>query len=547
MAYVIAASGSDWQEIHIRNTETGQDFDDVLQWCKFSGIAWKSDNSGFFYNRYPAPDTVEATKRGNSDNAVYWHKVGTPQSDDVLVYSSPDDPELAFAPFATDDKEYLCLYVWHGAINRNRIYYRSLDSDDDFIRLLDDADAEYDFVGNDGRNFYVKTDLEASHGRIIAIDLDNPAPENWRTIIPEQDDTIMFSSIINNQLVLIYMHNAYNLVKIYDLDGSFIRDVPLPGIGSIVEFSGSQNDTEMFLHFTSYLYAPTIFRYDFAAHTLTTWKESGIDFPVDEYETEQVFYESKDGTKVSMFITHKKDMPLDGNNPTILYGYGGYSISLTPEFHPQILSWLALGGVYVVANLRGGAEYGEDWHQAGMLENKQNVFDDFIAAGEWLVENRYTSAKKLAIMGGSNGGLLVSVCMIQRPDLFGAVICRVPVTDMLRYHKFTAGRFWTPEYGNAEENPEHFAFMYNYSPLHNVKQDETYPPLLITTADHDDRVVPLHSKKFAATIQEADSGQNPLLLRLDMKAGHGLGKPTTKQIDELTDIHAFLVRTLNIQ
>jgi prolyl oligopeptidase len=343
------------------------------------------------------------------------------------------------------------------------------------------------------------------------------------------------------------MHNAYHRVAIFERDGAHVRDIDMPAMGTIETVSGKRKHNEMFIDFQSYLYPPTVFRYDFDNDALTTWRSPQVDFPLDHYETNQVFYPSKDGTQVSMFITHKKGLTLDGNNPTLLFGYGGFSVSYTPAYHAWTLSWLEMGGVYAVPNLRGGSEYGDEWHRAGMLDKKQNVFDDFIAAGEWLIDNGYTSRKKLAIKGRSNGGLLVGACMIQRPELYGAVICIVPVADMLRFHKFTAGRFWTHEYGDAEENADHFKFMIAYSPLHNVKPGVTYPPILITTADKDDRVVPLHSKKFTATLQANDTGDNPILLRLDLKSGHGFGKPTSKWIDEWADIFAFLHRTLAME
>lgn len=548
LAYSVSDGGSDWQQIRIRDVATGEDMPETLRWTKFSGIAWKHDGSGFFYNRYPEMDDLNQPPY---NSRVCWHKVGTPQDDDILIYEQPEDKELGFEPILTDDGAYLVLYVWHGAINRNRIYYRPAESDGDFVRLLNDADAEYAFTGSDGATFFFQTDLDAPKGRVIAIDLNNPAREHWKTVIPESDDVIQAAQIINHQFVVVYMHNAYSQVKRFALDGTWLADIALPGIGSVIGISGKPQDTQCFIDFQSYLDAPTLFRYEFtdsnADGTLTPWQQFNVDFPVADYETTQVFYPSKDGTQVSMFITHKKGIALDGTHPTLLYGYGGYSISLTPTFQPQVLGWLELGGVFAVANLRGGSEYGEAWHQAGMLGNKQNVFDDFIAAGEWLIQNGYTQPKKLAINGRSNGGLLVAACMTQRPDLFGAVICAVPVTDMLRYHKFSAGRFWTPEYGDAETNAAHFTFMMRYSPLHNVRDGETYPPTLILTADHDDRVVPMHAEKFTATLQHADSGQNPILLRLDMRSGHGMGKSTSKWIQEWADVFAFLAQHLVIR
>ena len=546
LAYSISAAGSDWQEIRIRNVDTLTEYDEILKWCKFPGIAWSKDSSGFYYNRFPAPEGGENDTQIALNNALYWHKLGTPQADDMLIFERPDAPELNFTPEITDDGQYLVLNVWHGAVNRNRIYYREVESDGDFVRLLDEPNAEYTFVGNEGSVFYFQTDLDAPRSQLIAIDTANPAREHWRVIVPEQDDVILSTKFVNRQIVVVMLHQAYYQIKIYALDGAFVGDVPLPGMGSIFSIEGKRDGQELFVDFRSHLYPPTIFRYDFATGEMKPWRQPTLEFSPDDYETKQVWYPSKDGTQVSMFITAKKGLVLNGENPTLLYGYGGFSIPLAPDFASQILSWISSGGIYAVANLRGGSEYGEAWHQAGMLANKQNVFDDFIAAAEWLTANHYTKPKKLAIMGRSNGGLLVAACMLQRPDLFGAVICGVPVTDMLRYHKFTAGRYWTYEYGNAEENAEDFKFLLAYSPIHNIKKGVTYPPTLITTADHDDRVVPMHAKKFAAALQANDAGNHPILLRLDMKSGHGMGKPTSKWIDEWADIQAFLFQALEM-
>ncbi len=432
------------------------------------------------------------------------------------------------------------LHVWHGTDPENRLYYRKVDSDGPFIRLLDAADASYNLIGNNGSIFYIQTNLDAPRSRVIAIDLEHPDRANWQELIPQQEDVISFVTMVNNQFVVTYMHDAHHEMKIYNLDGNYVQDIILPTLGSIVEISGKPQHTEMFISFTSFLYPPTIFRYDFLSGTLSLLYSASIDFEAASYETTQVFYTSKDGTRVPMFLTHKKGLVLDGNNPLLLYGYGGFDVSMTPSFTVPTLVWLENGGVYAVANLRGGGEYGEEWHRAGTLEHKQNVFDDFIAAAEWLIANKYTNTSRLAIQGGSNGGLLVAACMVQRPDLFGAVICQVPVIDMLRYHKFTVGRYWVSDYGNAETNPEHFKFMYAYSPLHNVKEGVAYPATFILAADTDDRVVPAHAKKFAATLQAANGGNNPILLRIEMKAGHGLGKPTAKVIEERSDILAFL-------
>jgi prolyl oligopeptidase len=546
LAYGVSVSGSDWQEIKIRDVLTGKDFDEVLKWCKFSRIAWLPDNSGFYYNRFPEPGTVPKGEENNY-NKVYFHKLGTPQSEDKLIYERPDAKELNFYPQITEDGKYLILTVTHGTSPKNRIYYRKLNSNDDFIRLLDEADASYDFIGNKGDVFYFVTDLNAPRYRIMAIDVNKPERKNWVEVIPEKKSVISNAQIINDHFVIVYTEDVKHKIEIYTLDGKFVKEIKLPTAGTVSGLSGKQKDTEMFFGFTSFLFPLNVYRYDFKTGRLELFFESKLNgFNASDYVVKQVFYESKDGVKVPMYIIHKKDLKLDGNNPALLYGYGGFNISIMPSFSAIRLLWLEIGGVYAVANLRGGSEYGEEWHQAGMLDKKQNVFNDFISAGEWLIKNGYTNAKKLVINGRSNGGLLVAACMVQRPDLFGAVVCEVPVIDMLRYHKFTVGRYWIPEYGNAEANPEHFKFLYAYSPLHNVKKGVIYPPTIITTADHDDRVVPLHAYKFTATLQSANAGDTPILLRVETKAGHGAGKPTSKIIEEQTDIYAFVFKVLGI-
>ena len=546
LAYSTSQSGSDWQEIRIRRVDSATDYPDIIRWCKFTSMAWKDDNSGFFYARFPEPGTVPEEDASNF-NQVYWHTLDTPQSQDQLIYERPDAKELGFTPIITDDGKYLLLHVWHGTDPRNRIYYREVDTQKPFIHLLDEADASYNFIGNSGTLFYFHTDLDAPRGRIIAIDIENPERVYWKELVSQQEDVISFVLMVNNQFVVTYLHDAHHQMKIYNLDGSFAGEITLPSLGSVIGISGKPQDTEMFLSFTSFLHPANIYRYDFSSSTLTLYHQTEINFDQSGYETKQVFYTSKDGTRVPMFLTHKKDLLLDGNNPTLLYGYGGFNVSLTPSFSVDTLVWLENGGVYALANLRGGNEYGEEWHQAGMLEKKQNVFDDFIAAAEWLIANKYTNTSKLAISGHSNGGLLVAACMVQRPDLFGAVICGVPVIDMLRYQRFTVGRYWIPEYGNAESSVEHFKFLYAYSPLHNIKPGVVYPPTLILSADTDDRVVPAHAKKFAATLQEANGGDNPILLRVETKAGHGLGKPTSKVIEEESDVLAFLFHVFGME
>jgi len=545
LAYGLSSSGSDRQEIHIRDIDTGKDFEEVIRWCKFTSIAWKPDNSGFFYNRYPKPGTVPKEDENNYSR-VYFHRLGTPQEEDVLIYERPDRKEWGFSPQVTEDGNYLLIYVWHGTDPKNRVYYQKLEGNGKIVKLLDRADASYTFIGNVGETFYFRTDLDAPRGRIIAIDLKRPQRRHWKVIIPEQEEVIDFARMIDNRLMVVYMKDAHHIMKVYDLSGQFEKEIKLPTLGSVSGLSGRQKDKEFFFGFTSFLFPTNIYRYDFETGKLTLFRSSEIDFDASKYETKQVFYRSKDGTRVPMFLTHKKGLKLDGKNPALLYGYGGFNISLTPSFSAARLLWLENGGVFALANLRGGNEYGEEWHRAGMLQNKQNVFDDFIAAAEWLIENGYTSKERLAIRGGSNGGLLVAATMVQRPDLFGAVVCQVPVIDMLRYHRFTVGHFWIPEYGDPG-NPEHFRFLYAYSPLHNVKPGTCYPPILITTADTDDRVYPAHSLKFTAALQAAQACDNPILLRYETKAGHGGGKPTSKRIEEYTDLYAFLFYVLGMK
>jgi prolyl oligopeptidase len=545
LAYGLTQSGSDWQVIKVRNVDTGEDFEDAIQWCKFSGMAWKTDNSGFYYNRLPEPGSVPEEDQSNYSR-VYWHTVGTKQAEDKLVHEDPARKEISFYPVVTDDGTYLLIYAYIGTDDRNGIYVRKMESDDAFRVIVEVGEAEYNVVDNIGSTFFVQTDLDAPKGRIISIDIDEPERSQWKQVVAESADVIDFATMVNNELVVAYMQDAHHRLSVFDQKGENKADIELPTIGAVQELSGRREDTEMFFGFASYLYPNTAFRYDMQKKKLSVFRQSEVDFDAGKFETKQVFATSKDGTRVPIFITHKKGLKLDGNNPAILYGYGGFNISMTPYFSVSRVVWMEAGGIYCVAILRGGNEYGEEWHKAGMLENKQNVFDDFIATAEWLVQNKYTKPSKLAIEGGSNGGLLVAACELQRPDLFGAVLCHVPVTDMLRYHKFTVGRYWTPEYGNAEADPEHFRFLYAYSPLHNVKPGVAYPPTLITTADTDDRVVPAHAKKFAATLQAADAGAHPILVRVETKAGHGGGKPTSKRIEEASDVYAFLFKVFGM-
>jgi prolyl oligopeptidase len=552
LVYGTSGSGSDWQEFRVRDVATRRDRPDHLRWIKFSGAAWTHDGAGFFYSRYPDPaaggDPLLALNR---DQKVYYHRLGTDQSADRLVYERPDQPEWGFGADVSADGRYLVLNVWLGTDRRNRIYYADLGDparprpDAPIVQLLDAFDAGYEFVGNDGPTFYFATDLDAPRKRVVAVDTRHPERAAWREVIPQTADVLEGVQIIHDTFVARYLHDAHSQLKLIALDGRPAGDLGLPVLGSVVQVSGERRDNEMFYAFTSFLYPTTIFRHEFATGRTSVFKAPAIAFDPKGYETVQVFYRSKDGTRVPMFLTYRKGLRKDGTNPTYLYGYGGFNVNLTPAFSIGVLVWLELGGVYAQPVLRGGAEYGEEWHQAGMLDRKQNVFDDFVAAAQYLIAEGYTSSPKLAIGGGSNGGLLVGAAMTQHPELFGAALPAVGVMDMLRFHKFTIGWAWVTEYGSADSAAQ-FPFLYAYSPLHNLKPGTRYPATLVTTADHDDRVVPGHSFKFAAALQAAQAGPAPVLIRIETKAGHGAGKPTAKVIEEQTDRWAFLVRTLGM-
>lgn len=540
MAYSLSRAGSDWQEWRVRDVVSGEDRNDLVRWSKFSGVSWSHDNSGFYYSRYDAPTEGAELQQANYFQKLCFHKVGTTQEDDRLVYERPDEKEWGFSGSVTEDGAYLIIQVWQGTERKNRVFYKELgDADSPVVELLPDADASYGFIGNDGPLFWFKTDNAAPLGRVIAIDTQSPHRESWREVIAEGPETLSGVGVVGDWFIASYLKDACSEVKVFGLDGRFVRNVPLPGLGSAGGFGGRRARTETFYAFTSFTVPTTIYRYDVATGESALFRQPKVDFNPEQYETRQVFYTSKDGTRVPMFISHKKGLKLDGGNLTYLYGYGGFNASITPYFSPSNLVWMERGGILAVANLRGGGEYGEPWHQAGMKLNKQNVFDDFIAAAEWLIENKYTSAPKLAIGGGSNGGLLVGACLTQRPELFGAAVPEVGVLDMLRFHKFTIGWAWVSDYGSPD-NPDEFAALYAYSPLHRVNAGAIYPPTLIMTSDHDDRVVPAHSFKFAAALQAAHGGDAPILIRIETQAGHGAGKPTAKIIESISDKWAFL-------
>ena len=541
LAYSLSSSGSDWLEWRVRAIATGQDTTDHLQWSKFSGAAWSHDHQGFFYSRYDEPAEDAQFEEVNYYQKLFYHRLGTPQADDTLVYERPDEKEWGFQGQVTNDGRYLIISVWRGTERKNLVFYQDLQTPNSEVKeLVSQFEASYNLIDSDGTTFWFQTDLDAPRGRVIALDL--TTGNTPQEIIPEAEETLDAVSLLNHQFVVNYLKDAYTTIQIFDLDGQLLRTLELPGIGSAGGFDGKKEETETFYRFSSFTVPSRIYRYNLETGEQTLFRESQVAFDPNLYETQQVFYTSQDGTRIPMFITHKKGLTPNGHTPTLLYGYGGFNISLSPNFSVSNLVWLELGGIYAVANLRGGGEYGETWHQSGTKLHKQNVFDDFISAAEWLIDNNYTQPQNLGIMGGSNGGLLVGACMIQRPDLFAAALPAVGVMDMLRFNQFTIGWAWESDYGSPQ-NPEEFEALYAYSPLHNLTPSN-YPTTLITTADHDDRVVPAHSFKFAAALQAAHQGDNPVLIRIDTKAGHGAGKPTAKIIEVVADNWAFLVKVL---
>ncbi|MBN9120424.1 MAG: S9 family peptidase [Planctomycetes bacterium] len=550
IAYGTAEAGSDWNVWKVLDVATGKALADELKWVKFSDASWTKDGKGFYYSRFPEPKSGAAFQDLNVDMKLYYHKMGAPQSEDRLVYERPDNPKWTIGGGVTEDGKYLIVSIGDGTTSRKvRIAYQDLgDASGKIVELIDNHENKFNFLGNDGGVFYFQTDYNAPKYQIVAIDTKNPDKKNWKTIIAEAKEVLESVDLVGNRFICTYLKDAKSLVKVYEVDGKFVRDVDLPGIGTASGFNGKRTDTETFYTFSSFATPTRIYRYDPATGESRLIREAKVKFSPDDYEVKQVFYASKDGTKVPMFIAHKKGLKLDGTNPTLLYGYGGFNISLTPGFSVSRLQWMEMGGVLAVANLRGGGEYGDAWHRAGTKLQKQNVFDDFIAAAEYLIAEKYTSNKKLAIQGGSNGGLLVGACMTQRPDLYGACLPAVGVMDMLRFQKFTAGRFWVDDYGSSDNSAE-FNALYKFSPYHVLLKNgpKAYPPTMVTTADTDDRVVPGHSFKFAAALQANNSGPNPTLIRIETKAGHGAGKPTTKVIEEVADQWAFLVKTLDFK
>ena len=544
LAYAVAEAGSDWRTWRVLDVDTGKVLDDELKWCKFSGAAWSADEKGFFYARFDEPKAGAAYQSLNLGQKIYYHAIGTKQGDDALVYANPLHPEWNAQPVVSEDGRWLVLTVSRDTGRKQKVYVKDLSRTYSLaIEIVGDFVDGYSFVGNDDGVLYFETNNGAPKGRLIALDPLDPTPKSIRTLIPESEDTLTGISLVGGRFVANYLHDAATRVRVFEKDGTHVRDVVLPGIGTASGFGGDPDDPETFFSFSSYCVPPSIYRYDVASGKCTLWRAPKVAFDPALYEVEQVFYTSKDKTRIPMFLARKKGVAKDGRNPTLLYGYGGFNISQTPAFSPNRIAWLERGGILAVANLRGGGEYGEAWHRAGTKLLKQNVFDDFIAAAEWLIAEKWTTTSRLAIQGGSNGGLLVGACMVQRPDLFGACLPAVGVLDMLRFHMFTAGRFWTDDYGSPA-NAEEFKALRAYSPYHNLRKGTAYPPTLITTADTDDRVVPGHSFKFAAALQAAQAGPAPVLIRIETRAGHGGGKPVSKIIEVAADEISFLIKTL---
>nr|WP_320132532.1 prolyl oligopeptidase family serine peptidase [uncultured Holophaga sp.] len=546
LAYAISVAGSDWQTWKVRDVATGQDLPDEVNWAKSSGAAWLKNGSGFFYSRYDAPKEGDALKGINQNHQVFFHRLGTPQAQDRLVYARPDQPEWYLHAGVTDDGRWLVITAAKGTDPRTSVFLQDLDQPGAGVEpFLTTMDASYEVEDNEGDTFFVRTDKDAPRYRLLAIPREHPEPAAWREILPQgrNRDVLQGVSFTGGRLVATWMRDAHSAIEFYDRAGHFQSELKLPTLGSAGGFGGKRDEMEAFYTFTSFAQPPTIYRYDFRTGKSEVFRESRVAFDPGAYETEQVFYPSKDGTKIPLFLVHRKGLKLDGQNPTLLYGYGGFNISLTPSFSVPTLVWLEMGGVYAMANLRGGGEYGMDWYNAGRLDKKQNVFDDFIAAGEWLVAKGYTSTPRLAIQGGSNGGLLVGACLTQRPELWGAALPAVGVMDMLRFHKFTLGWGWKSDYGSSETQAG-FNTLIKYSPLQNIHPGTKYPPTLVSTSDHDDRVVPAHSHKFTATLQAAQGGSAPILTRIETNAGHGAGKPTAMLIAERADLWTFLLKNL---
>ncbi|MCI0335916.1 MAG: prolyl oligopeptidase family serine peptidase [Planctomycetes bacterium] len=553
LAYARSEAGSDWQQVFVLEVETGNEIDGPLKWARFAGIDWKKDGTGFYYNRYPEPLPGQQHQAAALNQKIYFHKLGTKQSDDKLVYERPDHPDWHFWSGESDDGKYLVLSIARSTDPQNQVLVRdaAAAADAPFNELIGDFENQFWFIGNEGTRFYFLSDLNAPTKRVVSMDINQAGREHVTEIVPAREATLDGASILSGRIIGQYMVDVLSQVDVFDLQGTQLATVELPGKGTADGFIGDQSDEETFFAFTSYNLPSSVYRYDVLADKVEPIRQPRVKFDPEDFSVEQVFYHSKDGTRVPMMLAFRKDperaesSPTPMTWPTLLYGYGGYSVPITPAFRPEYIAWMEMGGVLAVANLRGGGEYGEAWHLAGKTTKKQNVFDDFIAAAEWLIDEGRTSREQLAIMGGSNGGLLVGAVMVQRPDLFGACIPMVGVLDMLRFQEFTAGQFWRDEFGNIEKEDE-FKALLAYSPYHNIKEGVAYPATLIMTADTDDRVVPMHSFKFAAALQRAQAGDAPILLRIEERAGHGAGTPVKKMIELAADRWAFVVKTLGM-
>ena len=544
MAYVISRSGSDWQEIYVKDVATGELLSDHIEWAKFGGAQWCGN--GFYYSAYDAPEKGKEYSSKNEVHKVYYHKIGTPQGQDVLFYQNPAHP-LRFYSVSLNKEETMMFLHESGAGSGMNLYVRDLRVPDaQFIQMTSNMDLQYSPIETVGDNIYLLTNDGAPRGRVMVADIHKPGFKDWKELIGESKGVLEDVQFADDKLVLTYSQDASTHLYVYSLEGKELNEIKLPTVGR-AGFSGERGQKECFYSFASFTVPGTIYQYDMAQNKSTVYTEPKVKFDLGKYTTEQVFFISKDGTHVPMFLTYRKGLKHNGKNPVLIYGYGGFNISLSPSFSSMRIPFLENGGIYVQVNLRGGSEYGEEWHVAGTKMQKQNVFDDFISAAEWLVTNSFTSKNHIAIMGGSNGGLLVGACMTQRPDLFKVCIPQVGVMDMLRYHKFTIGWNWAPDYGTSEDSKEMFEYLYSYSPLHNLKKGVSYPATLVITADHDDRVVPAHSFKFAATLQECQGGTAPVLIRIDSKAGHGGGKPLAKQLEEQADIYSFIMWNLGMK
>ena len=546
-AYALSDAGSDWQIWHVRNVETGADLPDEIHWSKAGGGSWRKDGSGFYYTSYDAPKSGDVLKAANQYEKLFFHKLGTPQSQDQLTYTRTDDPDWFVGGSVTDDGHYLVIEANHGDEVQNTLLVQELSGQDPagkgaaaIREVVPKPTAVYNFIGNIRSTLYVMTDDGAPKYKIVAMDLKNPGPTRWRTVVPEGADTLDSASLVGGQLVVEYLHDAHSAVRRYSSQGKLLGEVQLAGLGEAAGFAGRIEDHETYYSYSGFTTPPSVYRLDLASGTSTLWKTPQLaGFDPGQFQTQEVFFPSKDGTRVPLYIVSRKGTGLNGNNPTLLYGYGGFNISLEPTFSPAIAGWISMGGVYAMANMRGGGEYGRAWHEGGMKTHKQNVFDDFIGAAEYLIAQHWTSPKHLGINGRSNGGLLIGAVEEQRPDLFAAAVPQVGVMDMLRFRDFTVGKGWESDFGSVD-NPDEFKAIFAYSPLQNVKPGVNYPPTLVTTGDHDDRVYPAHSFKFTAAMQKADPNGKPILLRVETRAGHGSGKPTAKLIEETADIHAFI-------